>query len=287
MSIRLTIPARPHALGSLTVRRLLPASERQMIGPFIFMEVGGPTEVPRHLARGVPEHPHAGLSTFTYLMDGALRHRDSAGYSSAVYAGDIALMTSGRGISHEELPEGPTSHENQRVHFVQMWLALPDELEEMAPAFELHRAADLPEISGSGSRVRVAMGHAWGLQAPTTCHVPTVFADLFLEAGAERRIDVDHEEVAIVLLEGNAHIDGTPLASDALHVLGSRSPSLRSDTGCRALVLGGAPFPSSRFIGGSFVASTGGKLRRWMREARLGQFPRIRSALPSQPPEPV
>ncbi|MEM9727910.1 MAG: pirin family protein [Myxococcota bacterium] len=285
MSIRVTIPAREHALGSLTVRRLLPAKERQMVGPFIFMEIGGPTEVPGHLARGVPEHPHAGLSTFTYLMDGALRHRDSAGYSSAVYAGDIALMTSGRGISHEELPENPTAHGSERVHFVQMWLALPDELEEAAPAFEVHRAADLPERSENGSRVRVAMGNAWGLRAPTTCHVPTLFADLFLEAGAERRIDVDHEEVAIVLLEGNAQIDDAPLASDALHVLGSRSPLLRTKTGCRTLVLGGALFPSSRFIGGSFVASTEAKLRRWMREARLGRFPRIRSTLPAQPPE--
>lgn len=257
-----------------------------MVGPFIFMETGGPVEVPRRHAQGVPEHPHAGLSTFTYLIEGAIRHRDSAGYSATVHAGDIALMTSGRGISHEELPANPASRLSERVYFAQMWLALPDELEEMDPTFEHHRAEDLPEWRADDVLVRVAMGSAWGLEAPTTCYLPTLFADLRLEAGARLNVDADYEELAILVLEGDAQIGNEPLPGNALHILERPHPSIRSLAGCRALVLGGTRFPSSRVIGGSFVASTEDKLRGWMRKARRGQFPRIRANGSPSLPEP-
>ncbi|MEM6955193.1 MAG: pirin family protein [Myxococcota bacterium] len=275
MTIALTIPAQPHALGALTVRRVLPGRARQMVGPFIFMETGGPADIPRHLARGVPEHPHAGLSTFTYLIEGAIHHRDSAGFSETIRAGDIALMTAGRGIAHEELPADPTSPLGEHVHFAQMWLALPDKLEEMAPAFEFHRAADLPERTDGGCTVRIAMGTAWGLDAPTTCHVPTLFADLRLDAGAALELQAEYEELAILVLEGDAVLGDTSLSEAALHILKPQPPALRTSGGCRALLLGGARFASSRVIGGSFVASTEDKLRGWMRQAQLGKFPRI------------
>ncbi|MEM6533975.1 MAG: pirin family protein [Myxococcota bacterium] len=275
MTIRLTLPAHAHSLGALTVRRTLPAHERQMVGPFIFMETGGPVEIPRDRAQGVPEHPHAGLSTFTYLMEGAIHHQDSAGYSETIHAGDIALMTSGRGISHEELPANPTSKSNERVYFAQMWLALPDELEEMEPTFELHRAEDLPKLENADTSVRLAMGKAWGLEAPTTCHAPTLFADLNLNAGAQLDLDADYKEIAVMVLEGDASIDGTPLPREALHILEPSAKSLGSNAGCRALVLGGDPFTSSRVIGGSFVASSETKLLRWMSDAQRGNWPSI------------
>lgn len=275
MAILQTIRARASSVGGLPIRRVLPSPERQMVGPFIFMDQGGPIRVPRSRAQGVPEHPHAGLSTFTYLIEGQMHHRDSAGHAASVGPGDIALMTSGSGITHEELPDPNDRSESHSVYFVQMWLALPDAVEEMAPTFELHRGSQLPVVEARRARARVAMGSGWGTTAPTTCHATTLFAELQLEAGGTLPLDVQVDEVAVMVLEGDARLGDETLAPHALHVLDAQSAELRSAGGCRAIVIGGGHFPSERFIGGSFVASSPAKLRRWMREAARGNWPRI------------
>jgi len=166
MSVRETIHPQLHTLGALPIRRILPAPQRQMVGPFIFMDQGGPVTVPNNAGGGVPEHPHAGLSTFTYLMDGVLKHRDSAGYAATIRAGDIALMTAGRGITHEEMPDRTIKTPTQAVFFAQLWLALPDALEALEPTFAHHRQDDVPVVRDAGVAARVAGGvRAWAVGA--------------------------------------------------------------------------------------------------------------------------
>lgn len=275
MNILQTLAPKRHGVGGLPVNRILPAAERQMVGPFIFVDHGGPIQVPARLAKGVPEHPHAGLSTFTYLIGGTMNHRDSAGHAATIQSGDIALMTAGRGITHEEIPPPLDAAEQHDVHFLQLWLALPDSLEESEPTFEHHRSAALPTHEMAGARVRVAMGSAWGLTAPTTCHTTTVFAEIQLEPGGSIPIELSYDEVGLIVLEGEAQLGDESLERGSMHILAPTPGSLRTEAGCRAVVLGGAHFPERRWIGGSFVASSREKLDRWMRESRTTKWPRI------------
>jgi redox-sensitive bicupin YhaK (pirin superfamily) len=250
-----------------------------MIGPFIFMDQSGPTRVPKGTAGGVREHPHAGLATFTYLLEGAVMHRDSAGNATKVFAGDVALMMAGRGITHEELPDPDDQGAAQSVYFVQMWLALPDELEDMAPALEVHRHVKIPEAELSGGTVCVLIGTGWGKTAPTTTYIDTVFADLNVRGNGSMPIACSCEERALYLLEGDASLDGDELQLHTLALLESGGePTISSSKGCRAILLGGAHFPSERFISGSFVASSLHKIEDWMRRYRAGDFPSINRA---------
>ncbi len=247
-----------------------------MVGPFIFMDQGGPLTLPRTTGGGVPEHPHAGLSTFTYLLQGRMMHADSAGNAATIQSGDNALMTSGSGITHEELPDATDSSKTVDIYFVQMWLALPDAFEETAPAFEHYRRDDLPVVTREGATARLAMGSAWGETAPTTCHAPTIFADIELSAGGSIEIPHEYDEQSVMLLEGDAQIGDEKLALHDLNVLATAPLSLRSENGGRVILLGGARFPTPRYIASSFVASSRGKLNRWIRDSASGSWPRIR-----------
>jgi redox-sensitive bicupin YhaK (pirin superfamily) len=144
-SIALTIVPRERDLGEFTVRRVLPAGKRQMVGPFIFFDHMGPAEFPPDRGIQVRPHPHIGIATVTYLFDGEIMHRDSLGYSIAIQPGAVNLMTAGRGIVHSERA-GDDFNRTSSLHGIQSWMALPDGEEECEPSFVHYPAADLPEI---------------------------------------------------------------------------------------------------------------------------------------------
>ncbi|MEO1304344.1 MAG: pirin family protein [Pseudomonadota bacterium] len=276
MAVLQTIIPSAENLGPIEIRRVLPSSARQMVGPFIFMDQGGPATLPNGPNAGVGEHPHAGLSTFTYLLAGKGYHRDSAGHAASIQTGDIALMTAGSGITHEELPHPEDTSPVLDSYFVQMWLALPDEVEDMKPAFELHRADTLPIIEFGSGHARVLMGTAWGATAPTTCFIDTVFVDLDLRQGAPVPIEIDSDECALFVLEGDCDVSGSHLKRHTLSILDTgQSLTIKTSTHCRAVLFGGAAFPSRRYIGGSFVASSPEKIRDHKMRYIGGQFPAI------------
>lgn len=276
MAILQTIVPSVENLGPIAIRRVLPSSARQMVGPFIFMDQGGPVKLPNGPNAGVREHPHAGLSTFTYLLAGKGYHCDSAGHTATIEKGDIALMTAGSGITHEELPHPEDTNPILDSYFVQMWLALPDEVEDMPPAFELHRAETLPIVEFASGDARVLMGTAWGATAPTTCYVDTVFADLNFHKGTSIPIEIDCDECALFVLEGECEINGVQAVEHTLCVLDMREAlTVQTKTQCRAVLLGGETFPSPRFIGGSFVASSREKILQHQQRFIGGEFPAI------------
>ncbi len=263
-----------HLLGPIAIRRLLPAAERQMVGPFIFFDHGGPFErdsMPP--GAGVPEHPHAGLATFSYLMHGTVHHRDSAGHRAAIQSGDIALMTAGSGITHEEIPQPGDS---PRHMFAQLWLALPDEYEETVPGFEHHHQNDLPLIDFDRATARLTMGTGWGETAPTTSYSDTIFAELNIDAGGQLPVPASWDERALFLMEGDASIEGVGLKPFEVTILKPEVDiELASPGGARLLLLGGGTFPSRRHIAGSFVGSSPEKITNWMQAWQTGDFPRI------------
>src|SRR3954454_14855552 len=173
-----------HDLGAFKVHRTLPARERTMVGPFIFVDEFGPARLPAGRGMDVRPHPHINLATVTYLFEGAIEHRDSIGSRAVIEPGAINLMTAGSGIVHSERspqairPQGPT------LYGMQTWLALPDGREEVEPAFDHVPPADLPVVEQKGARARVLMGSLWGATAATRCDSSTIYADIELDAAS-------------------------------------------------------------------------------------------------------
>lgn len=273
-AILATLSPTNHDLGGMWVRRVLPSRGAGMVGPFIFVDQFGPAELPADAAMDIAPHPHIGISTVTWLFEGRIHHRDSLGSSAIVAPGQVGLMTAGRGITHSERSPDALRGQPQRIYGMQTWLALPDALEDMAPAFELH--ADLPTVEERGARATVIMGSLWGETAPTTCHAPTIYAEIVLEPGGSIPIDPDALERGVMLVGGGAHLDGEPLLLYGLHLLDAgRQVRLTSQHGARLMLMGGEPFYSPRYLWWNFVSSSQDRIREATEDWREGRFPPV------------
>jgi hypothetical protein len=273
----LSIAGREHDLGGgFVVRRLLPDVKRRAVGPFIFLDHMGPHDFPAGQGIDVRPHPHIGLSTLTWLWDGALMHRDSVGSVQVIRPGDVNWMTAGRGIVHSERTPDAERARGQRVEGLQTWLAMPDAEAEVDPSFQHVPAADVPVFHQDGVDIAVVAGHAFGQRSPVRACVDTLYASVRFAPGALLTLDDEHEERAIYPLEDGLALDGQPLAARQLHVLPGRGAvRLEAATAVRAMLLGGAPV-GPRVLWWNFVATTRERIERakadWVAQ-RLGTVP--------------
>ncbi len=270
-----TIAPVTHDLGAFKVHRTLPSRERTMVGPFIFVDEFGPARLPAGQGMDVRPHPHINLATVTYLFDGAIEHRDSIGSHQVIEPGAVNLMTAGRGIVHSERspqhlrPEGPS------LYGMQTWLALPDGREEVEPAFDHVPADGLPRVEDSGARARVLMGSLWGSTAATPCHSPTIYADIELDGGS-MPIDAEADERAVILVGGEAEIDGERLEPFTLYVLRpGHSARLSSAGQARLMLMGGAAFATPRHVFWNFVSSSRERINEAKEDWKAMRFPLI------------
>ena len=221
----------------------------------------------------VRPHPHINLSTVTYLFDGAIEHRDSIGSHAVIEPGAINLMTAGRGIVHSERSPLSARTSGPQFYGMQTWLALPDGSEEIDAAFE-HVAGDaLPLIKDGDTSIRVLMGTLWGKTAPTTCHAPTIYADINLAAGASVPIDADADERAVLITEGHAMLDGDILDPFTLYVIApGHAATLRATSATRAMLLGGGAFSTPRHVWWNFVSSSRDRINSAKDDWKAGRF---------------
>ncbi|MES2291405.1 MAG: pirin family protein [Pseudomonadota bacterium] len=265
-----------HDLGEFKVRRTLPNKARTMIGPFIFVDQFGPAQLSPGAGMDVRPHPHINLSTVSYLFEGAIEHRDSIGSHAVIEPGAINLMTAGRGIVHSERSPASTRPAGPKFYGMQTWLALPDGKEEIDPAFEHVAASDLPLVETPGLSARVLMGTLWGATAATTCHAPTIYADILIDAGASLPIDSDADERAILVTEGAASLDGTPLDLFTLYILApGTAPTLTASSPARAMLLGGGAFTTPRHVWWNFVSSSRDRINAAKHDWKDGLFPTV------------
>ena len=265
-----------HDLGAFKVHRTLPARERTMVGPFIFVDEFGPARMPAGEGMDVRPHPHINLATVTYLFDGAIEHRDSIGSHQVIAPGAINLMTAGKGIVHSERAPADARAQGPSLYGMQTWLALPDGKEELDPAFDHVPAEGLPLIEDNGASARVLMGTLWGATAATPCHSPTIYADLEIAAGGSIPIDSDADERALMVVGGAAQLDGAELAPFTLYVLRpGHSPRLSSATGGRAMLLGGGAFTTPRHVFWNFVSSSRDRINQAKEDWQALRFPLI------------
>ena len=270
--IDLTLQPTTHDLGQFEVRRVLPAKKRSMVGPFIFVDQFGPAQLDLGSGMDVRPHPHINLATVTWLFEGAIDHRDSLGSFSTIRPGQVNLMTAGRGIVHSERSPEEERKAGPKLYGMQTWLALPDGREEIDPAFEERN--DLPIVEDGRAKAIVIMGELWGERAPTTTYAETIYAEIVLEAGGAIPIEEDADERALMLVGGEASVDGHPLEKYTLNVLQpGRDMTLESKSGARVMLMGGEAFSSNRHAWWNFVSSSRERIQQAKEDWREGRFP--------------
>ena len=291
-SIATILEPRHHDIGGFEVHRLLPALDARMVGPFVFLdEMGAGTLAP---GRGIDvrPHPHIGLSTVTYLFEGEIVHRDSLGCHQPIRPGAINWMTAGRGIVHSERSGDEARARGGALHGLQLWVALPDEDEEIEPSFRHHPADTLPSTGERGVAVRLLAGAAFGLTAPVTVASPLFYVDVTLDAGATIAPPPEHAEAAVLVVAGEVTVDGAPLPRGRLAVVAAgAAPVVRATTAARVMMLGGAPV-GRRHVWWNFVSSSRARIDEAARAWRAREFPLVpgdeheRIPLPDEPAPP-
>jgi hypothetical protein len=265
-----------HDLGDFEVNRSLPARERTMVGPFIFVDEFGPARLPAGRGMDVRPHPHINLATVTYLFDGAIEHRDSIGSHAVIEPGAINLMTAGSGIVHSERSPQSLRPDGPSLYGMQTWLALPDGGEEIAPAFDHVAAAEVPLIEDGRTRARVLMGSLWGATAATPQHSPTIYADIELGPGGAVPIDTEADERALMLVGWEAEFYRKPLDLLTLYVLKPGHEALLSSAdGGRIMLLGGQAFTTRRYVFWNFVSSSRDRINQAKDDWKALRFPLI------------
>ncbi len=148
-----------HDLGAgMVVHRILPNHQKRMVGPFCFLDHMGPVTVKPHQETDIRPHPHIGLSTLTYFFEGRSIHRDSLGTEALIAPGDVNWMTSGRGISHSERAHPEDRSKTRILEGLQLWVALPDDKEDIEPSFQHYDSKSIPTVESSESKITIVAG---------------------------------------------------------------------------------------------------------------------------------
>jgi redox-sensitive bicupin YhaK (pirin superfamily) len=269
----LIITPRVHDLGGFQVRRAVPSIQARSVGPFVFVDHFGPTVFERGRGVDVRPHPHIGLATVTFLWEGTQTHRDSLGNVQDITPGDVNWMTAGRGIAHSERTPLALREQEQPMHGLQTWVALPKSQEEIAPAFFHHAAATLPQQQHDGAWLRIVAGRAYGEESPVRVFADTLYVAIDLDANAEIALDDLHVERALYVLDGDAQLDGADIPAQHLVVLDPMTrPRLRAETPVKAMLLGGEPLDAPRHMWWNFVSSSRERIEQAKQDWQEGRF---------------
>lgn len=253
--IEMIIASREKDLGGFTVRRLLPYASRRMVGPFIFFDHMGPAEFEPGKGLDVRPHPHINLATVTYLFEGEIRHRDSLGSNQLIRPGDINWMTAGRGIVHSErTPEEPRAR-GSRMNGIQLWVALPNDVEEVDPSFTHHPSKTLPEFLIGNVHLKLLLGSAYGFQSPVPVHSELFYLEARFPKG-EPLLFPATSEMALYVVEGSVRVGDRTIPHCSMGIVKSNTEvNIEALEDSRVMILGGKPV-GKRFIFWNFVSSS-------------------------------
>lgn len=279
-------PARTTDLGTLKIRRALPVRQHRLVGPWCFFDRYGPLSFGAEKPMDVAPHPHIGLQTVSWLLNGEIVHNDSLGCEGLIRPGELSLMTAGHGIAHSE--ETPT--ENTHIlNGVQMWVALPDGERNHAPLYDHYR--ELPVFELPGAVVHLILGDYSGYRSPARAFSPMIGAEVRVHPGARTTLPLDPGfEHAILILEGDLSLENQPLAADTLYYLGAcrDEAAFSSRAGARLMLIGGAPFGEPILMWWNFVARTSEEIAAaradWESRRRFDDVKAYRGARLPAPP---
>lgn len=275
-AVETVITPRAKDLGGFEVRRVLPSARRRAVGPFVFFDQAGPSRLNAGEGVDVRPHPHIGLATLTWLIDGELVHRDSLGSFQPIRPGEVNWMIAGSGIAHSERTPDALRAGESRLYGIQTWLALPKPHEETAPAFEHYPADAIPRTSGDGLELTLIAGTGWGLTSPVSVFSKTVYADVRAASGAVLTVPDEHEERAVYVLEGGVEVGGKTFDAGAMLVLAPRGPvDVRMTGPGHILVLGGEATDGPRHMWWNFVHSDKDRIEQAKADWKAGRFAKV------------
>ena len=275
---RQVLVAREVPLGGprmMLVRRTLPHRDRRTVGAWCFVDHFGPQDPSEGPVMHVPPHPHTGLQTVTWLVEGEVLHQDSLGSVQRIAPGELNLMTAGHGIAHAEdsIANGPA-----RLHGLQLWVALPDADRHQQPHFEHH--ARLPTLLDGAVTTTVIIGELAGERSAALSYSPLLAAEIVIAPGGSARLPIEPDfEHAVLAVEGSPVVDGVavPTSSMLYLGLGRRHLSLSAGQGARLLLLGGTPFAENLLMWWNFVARDHDEIAQaradWEAGRRFGPVP--------------
>jgi hypothetical protein len=265
---------------AMLVRRTLPHRDIRTIGAWCFVDHLAPTAGP---AMHLPPHPHIGLQTVTWLLDGDVEHRDSVGSRQLVHPGEVNLMTAGRGIAHSEDTVSPAG---TPLHGVQLWTALPDDARHQPPHFEHH--AGLPVVEAPGLRATVFMGALDGARSAAATYSPLLGAEVLVAEGARTALPLDADfEHGVLVVEGEPVVAGVRVARSSLLHLPPGRVELPVEGPGRFVLLGGTPLAEELLMWWNFVARDHDEIVRarddWEAGRRFGEVDHPLDRLPAPP----
>jgi len=268
-----SLRARETSLGSLRILRALPRSQRRTVGAWCFLDRYGPLSFSEGSPMDVAPHPHIGLQTVSWLLQGEIVHNDSLGCEALMRAGQLNLMTAGRGIAHAEVSPKANSG---TLDGVQLWVALPTNRRNMAPVF--HHHASLPVLEFGGGTATIIAGTLLNQTSPAQMLSPIVGAEIAFRSPNPIELPVNREfEHALFILRGDVSLNNTPLESGTLHYLGTDRDELQltGSDDARLLLLGGEPFTDPILMWWNFVGTTHHEIAEaredWVQHRRFGE----------------
>jgi len=275
-----------------TVRRALPSAKRRMVGPFIFFDQMGEVTFGAGQGLDVRPHPHIGLATISYLLEGEILHRDSVGSVQRIRPGEVNWMTAGSGIVHSERTAPDVRASGGSLFGLQTWVALPKAHEETAPAFAHYGADAIPTTEGDGTKLTLIVGRSDGLVSPVKAFSDMVYADIAMADGARYRLAPEHVERAVYVVSGRITVEGQSGGFDANELVifkPGADLALRAEGETRLMLIGGEPMAEERHIFWNFVSSDPERIEQaktdW-REQRFDSVPDESEFIPLPPDVP-
>lgn len=274
----LLIAERSRDIGNFLVGRLLPFRKKRQVGPFTFIDHMGPSTVGPDRFMDVDQHPHIGLSTLTYLLEGQIEHRDSTGVVQLIQTGDVGFMTAGKAVAHtERTPAAQRDGGSYPIHGYQVWVALPKEKEEMDPSFEFIPADKLPRWESNDLSITLVAGEGFGRRSPLSVYAPLFMVDI--QAHSDTHLDIQGQlegEIAVVVTEGSVtEAQHTVQQGQMLISKTEDQCCLDIQKGTRLLLFGGLPLPEERYLYWNFVSSSKKRLEQARQQWADRAFPKV------------
>ncbi|WP_081111992.1 pirin family protein [Bdellovibrio bacteriovorus] len=264
------------AANGPTVHRLIPYAKKRMVGPFTFFDYLPATDFNESQGMDVRPHPHIGLSTLSYLLEGQVLHHDSLGSKQILSPGDVNWMTAGSGISHSERVPEHLRGKPHRLNLLQFWIALPKDQEDREPSFKHHPQNTIPRFKVGDADVVLVAGEAFGKKSPVDVYSKLFFMDVRLKPGQTFEFDPGTDELAFYIIKGSLKMDGKTIPPDDFVVLEPDSKlKVVADEETQFMVLGGTAFPEPRHMFWNYVSSSKEKIvaanDRWIAQ----DFPQV------------
>lgn len=276
-NIQLIIEERAANIGNFMVGRLLPFRQKRSVGPFVFIDHMGPAKLNERQNVDVLPHPHIGLSTLTYLFEGSIMHRDSIGSEVEIQPGAVNWMTAGKGVVHSERTPEHLRQSDKTLHGLQIWVALPKQLEQCEPSFHHIPKHEIPEWTNNNLTFKLIAGEAFQKKSPVPVYSPLYFIEIASTKTSQVNIGEHlYGESALYILKGSVTAEGNTFHEKQFLVATNSSLcSFQLAENSIVYVFGGPAFPEERYIDWNFVSSSKALIEQAKLDWDNQNFPKV------------